>query len=82
MRSLKLMTVPKIEMAMPKMMIDLGSISSTFYVQLLHTQIPKVQNNNELTVIFVRLESTLVKAACKTLMRLAPVLHFTPLGTI
>jgi len=49
---------------------DQGSISSTFYVQLLHAQIPKVQKDtNELTVFFTLLGSTSVKVSCKTLIK-------------
>ncbi len=48
-----------------------GSISVTFYEQLLHMQIQKAQKNTgDLTVIFALLESALVKAARKTLVKL------------
>jgi len=48
----------------------LGSISSTFYVQLLRLQIPKAQKDtDDLTVFFTLSGSTSVKAECKTLMK-------------
>jgi len=51
----------------------LGSISPTFYEQLLHVQISKVQKNtDDLTVIFVLLRSELIKAARKMLVNLTP----------
>jgi len=51
-------------------MVVSGSISSTFYVQLLRPQIPKAQKDtDDLTVFFTLSGSTSVKAACKTLMK-------------
>jgi hypothetical protein len=47
------------------------SISSTFYEQLLHMQIPKVQKGtDDFTFFFAYLGSACVKAAPKTLMKL------------
>jgi len=51
----------------------LGSISSTFQEQLLPTQTPKAQKKTDnLTVFFALSESALVKAICRTLMKLTP----------
>jgi len=42
-------------------------------MQLLHAQIPKVQQKTDsLTVFFALLESAHIKASCKTLMKLTP----------
>ncbi len=50
-----------------------GSISSTFYVQLLRLQIPKaLKDTYDLTVFFTLLGSTSVKAVRRTLMKLTP----------
>jgi len=44
----------------------LGSVSSTFYEQLLHPQIPKAQKNTDDLTVFVAFSgSALVKAARK-----------------
>jgi len=52
---------------------DHVSISSTFYVQLLRTQIPKVQKDtDDLTVFFTLLGFMSKKAARKTLVKLTP----------
>jgi len=51
----------------------LGSISPSFYKQLLHAQIPKVQKKiDNLTVFFVLSGSASVKAAHRALMKLTP----------
>ncbi len=51
-------------------MKHLGSISPTFYAQLLPTQIPKVQKNTvKLSVFFVFLGSLCVKASHQMLMK-------------
>jgi len=51
----------------------LGSILSTFYVQLLRMQIPKaLKDTAELTVFFTLLGSTSLKAVCKMLVKLTP----------
>jgi len=48
--------------------MHLGSISSTFYEQLLHTKIPKVQRDSQvINVFFALLGPARAKAACKTL---------------
>jgi hypothetical protein len=48
-----------------------GSISPTFYEQLLHGQIPNAQKDSQvINVFFELLGSTSIKAACKTLMKL------------
>jgi len=51
---------------------DLGSISSTFFEQLLCKQIPKAQKTYNLTVFFALLGSWCLKAAGKTLLKLTP----------
>ncbi len=52
------------------------SISSTFYVQLLFVQFPKVQKNIEkLTVFFVLSGSLQEKVAHRMLMKLTPGCH-------
>ncbi len=49
------------------------SISSTFYNQLLCSQVPKVPNGTaNLTVFFEHLGSACVNAACRTVMELIP----------
>ncbi len=49
------------------------AISSTFYEQLLRTQIPKAQKDtDELTVFFMLSGSARTKTACKTLMKSTP----------
>ena len=49
------------------------SISSTFYTQLLHVQIPKVQKKaGSLTVFLFLLGSAFIKAAHKTLVKSTP----------
>jgi len=53
---------------------NLGSISTTFYAQLLQAQIPKAQKNT--FKLFALLRSALVKAAHKMLVKLTP--GFTP----
>jgi len=51
----------------------LSSISSMFYIQLLHPQIPKAEKDtDDLTVFLMLLGSTSVKAARKMLMKLTP----------
>jgi hypothetical protein len=53
--------------------IDQGSISPMFYEQLLHTKIPKAQENtDDLTVFFVLLRSARVKAAHKMFVKSTP----------
>jgi len=48
-----------------------GSISSTFYVQLLHAQSPKLYNDtDDLSVFFTLSGSRSVKAARRTLVKL------------
>ncbi len=50
-----------------------GLISSTFYVQLLHSRSPKSQNDNaDSTVFFACSGSTIVKALHRMLMKLTP----------
>ncbi len=57
------------------------SISSTFYEQLLRTQIPKVQKrHSHHQDLFALLVSGHVNAAHKTLMKLTPGLHFNNLN--
>ncbi len=52
---------------------NLASISSTFYIQLLHLQILKaLKYTDDLTIFFTLLGSTSVKAALKTLVKLTP----------
>ncbi len=51
---------------------ELGSISPTFYVQLLSTKILQAQKDQWLDYIFALLWSACVKAASKTLMKLKP----------
>ena len=47
------------------------SISLTFYVKLFQAKIPKAQKDTvDVTVFFVLMESTSVKAECKILMKL------------
>jgi len=54
---------------------DLGPISSTFYKQLLHTQIPKAQKRqSSQQCCFTLLGPTCIKAAWKMLMKLTPEL--------
>ncbi len=54
---------------------DLGLILSTFYEQLSRSQIWKAQKNGNLPVFLALLGSALVKAACRTLMKLTPDRH-------
>jgi len=57
--------------------VNQGSISSTFYEQLLLAQIPKAQKKTyNLTVFFVLLGSALKKAAYRMLIKLTPVVNF------
>jgi len=50
------------------------SISSTFYEQLLHAQIPKAQKKTDnLTVFFALSGSVCVKAAHRMLIKLTPI---------
>jgi len=52
---------------------ELGSISPTFYSKLLLAHIPKAQKRTDsLTVFFALLGSSYIKAARRTLMKLAP----------
>jgi len=52
----------------------LGSISTTFYKQMLHAQISKARKDtDDLTVFFMLLGSACAKAAHKTLVKLTPV---------
>jgi hypothetical protein len=47
-----------------------------FYVQLLRSQILKAQKDTyDISVFFTLLRSTSVKAVCKTLMKLTPVVN-------
>ncbi len=56
---------------------DLDSISSTFYIQLFCLKIPKVyKDTDDLTVFFMLLRSTSIKAARKMLVKLTPGLNF------
>jgi len=49
------------------------SISTTFFEQLLHVQIPKAQKDtDDLTVLFALLESLFVKAAHKHVVEIDP----------
>jgi len=52
-------------------MLYLGSISSTFYEQLLRAKDPKCEKNSQVICIIVFLRFW-VKAACKTSMKLTP----------
>jgi len=45
------------------------SISSTFFEQLVHAQIPKVQKDNDDLTVFLHSGSAGVKALRKTLMK-------------
>ena len=54
----------------------LGSISPTFYVQLLHMQIPKAQKDSQFKQLFALLGSASKKAACKHVEEIGPGLHF------
>jgi len=57
--------------------IDQVSISSTFYVQLLRSQVPKGPNDTaDLTIFFAHSGSTCIKAVCRTLMKLSPGVNF------
>ena len=52
----------------------MGSISSTFYEQLLRSQIPKAQKRlSSQLAFFALLGSASVKAACRMLVKLTPV---------
>jgi len=57
---------------------DQGSISSTFYEQLLRSQIPNALKKNTVkpSVVFALLGSALVKAAHRTLMKLTTAAHY------
>jgi len=60
-----------------------GSISPTFYSQLLSAQIPKAQKDtDDLTVILVLLKYMRLKAARKTLVKSTPSLVNTVEATI
>ena len=60
-----------------------GSISSTFYKQLLLDQILKAQKDGQVVSLFVLLGSARVKAVHETLMKLTPgVKNTTPVGLI
>ncbi len=50
--------------------INLGSISPTFFKQLLSAQIPKAQKDIDYLTVFALLGSLLAKTARKTLMKL------------
>jgi len=51
----------------------MGSISPTFYEQLLHAQIPKAQKDtDDLTVFFALLGSAGVKTSCKHVGEIDP----------
>ena len=50
----------------------MGSILPTFYLQLLHTQIPKAQKDSQLKYHFPLLGSAGVKAACKHVDEIDP----------
>ncbi len=70
----------------PELVWNWGSISSTFYVQLLRSQIPKaLKDTDDLTVFYTLLGSTSVKDVCKTLVRglnivLTELFHAVKLG--
>jgi len=50
-----------------------GSISSMFYKQFMHAQIPKAQKKySHVVSLFALLGSAHVKSACRTLMKLTP----------
>ena len=49
-----------------------GSISSTFYTQLLRAQIPKAQKDTQLKQLFVLSGSAPVKAECKHIDEIDP----------
>ena len=51
---------------------DQGSISPTFYEQLLHLQIPKVQKDNQLKQLFALSGSACVKAVHKHVDEIDP----------
>jgi len=54
-------------------LVYLGSISSTFYVQLLHPQIPKAyKDTDDLTVLFTLSGPAHAKAAHRMLVKLTP----------
>jgi len=56
---------------------DQVSISSTFFKQLLHSQIPKLQKNKvKLSVFFLVSGYLCTKAACKMLMKLTTGINF------
>jgi len=57
--------------------LNRGSISSKFYKQLLHTQIPKAQKRHSSCQSIVLLGSAHLKAALKTLMKLTLGCHGT-----
>jgi len=52
-----------------------GSISPTFYQQLLSEQVPKAQKHSQVVTCFWDLYA--VKAACRTLMKLTLGVNFT-----
>ncbi len=54
---------------------NLGSISSTFYEQLLHLQIPNAQKTVKLSAFFALSGSLHVKAVHKMLVQLAPCVY-------
>jgi hypothetical protein len=52
--------------------VNQGSISPTFYEQLLPAQIPKVQKCSQVVILFALLVSAHEKAAHKMLVKLTP----------
>jgi len=52
------------------------STSSMFYVQFLCLQIPKAQKDSKNASLFALLGSARVKVACRTLMKLTPLVNF------
>jgi len=61
--------------------VDMGSISSMFYKQLLHTKIQKVPNNCQVFTLFAFLGCSNEKAAWRTMMKLTPRVNFTNIFT-
>jgi len=58
--------------------VDLRSISTTFYAQLfVHTDPESAKKKDNLTVFFALLGTVRIKAGCRKLMKLTPAVNFT-----